>query len=126
MAFQPIVDVRSQAVFAYEALVRGLDGSSASQILSQVNDDNRYQFDQACRVKAVSLAARLGIACHVSINFLPNAVYEPAVFIPPNLRSMVILQYTAISCVNSSRRFSITRKPVSLIWHRTSGLTRAR
>jgi len=87
MAFQPIVDVRSQAVFAYEALVRGLDGSSASQILSQVNDDNRYQFDQACRVKAVSLAARLGIACHVSINFLPNAVYEPAACIRTTLEA---------------------------------------
>jgi len=76
MAFQPIVDVRSREVFAYEALVRGLDGSGAAHILGQVNDDNRYQFDQACRVKAVRLAAQLGMDCHVSINFLPNAVYR--------------------------------------------------
>ena len=87
MAFQPIVDVRDQTVFAYEALVRGLDGSGAGQILSQVNADNRYQFDQACRVKAVSLAARLGVPCHVSINFLPNAVYEPAACIRTTLEA---------------------------------------
>lgn len=42
MAFQPIVDVRTNTIFAYEALVRGLDGSGALQILSQVTEDNRY------------------------------------------------------------------------------------
>ena len=87
MAFQPIVDVRDQTVLAYEALVRGLDGSGAAQILSQVNDANRYQFDQACRVKAVGLAAQLGVRSHVSINFLPNAVYEPAACIRATLEA---------------------------------------
>lgn len=87
MAFQPIVDVRTNTIFAYEALVRGLDGSGALQILSQVTEDNRYQFDQACRVQAVSLAARLGIKSHVSINFLPNAVYEPAACIRKTLEA---------------------------------------
>ena len=35
MAFQPIIDVRSREVFAYEALVRGLDGSGAAHILGR-------------------------------------------------------------------------------------------
>lgn len=87
MAFQPIVDTRNREVFAYEALVRGLDGSGAAEVLSQVSDENRYQFDQACRVKAVQLAAELGISCHVSINFLPNAVYEPATCIRATLEA---------------------------------------
>jgi EAL domain-containing protein (putative c-di-GMP-specific phosphodiesterase class I) len=87
MAFQPIIDIRNKQVFAYEALVRGLDGSGAAHILGQVNDDNRYQFDQACRVKAVSLAAQLGMGCHVSINFLPNAVYEPSACIRTTLEA---------------------------------------
>ncbi|AVS85180.1 EAL domain-containing protein [Paracidovorax avenae] len=78
MAFQPIVDLRhGGSVFAYEALVRGADGSSAASVLARVNDGNRYAFDQACRVRAVELAARLGIDCRLSINFLPNAVYQP-------------------------------------------------
>lgn len=76
MAFQPIVDLRNKSVFAYEALVRGTDGSGAASVLGRVNEENRYAFDQACRVKAVELAARLQIPCFVSINFLPNAVYK--------------------------------------------------
>lgn len=77
-AFQPIVDLRSREVFGYEALVRGPAGESAWSVLSQVNDTNRYAFDQACRVKAIHLASKLGLNKVLSINFLPNAVYEPA------------------------------------------------
>ena len=77
MAFQPIVDLRDGSVFAYEALVRGLDGEPAKTILDQVIDENRFTFDQRCRVRAVELAAKLGVTCHLSINFMPNAVYEP-------------------------------------------------
>lgn len=77
MAFQPIVNASTQMVFAYEALVRGADGSGAASVLSRVTDDNRYVFDQTCRVKAIQLAAKLGITCNLSINFLPNAVYRP-------------------------------------------------
>ena len=80
MAFQPIVDLSRGTVFAYEALVRGVQGEGAQSILSRLDDDNRYGFDQACRVKAIELAARLGLAergAWLSINFLPNAVYEP-------------------------------------------------
>lgn len=78
MAFQPIVDVETSKVFAYEALVRPPDGGGAAQILDQINPENRYAFDQSCRVKAVTLAARLGMESLLSINFLPNAVYQPA------------------------------------------------
>lgn len=76
MAFQPIVDTRANCVFAYESLVRGKDGAGAQAILQKVNDSNRYKFDQACRVKAVELAARAGMPSCLSINFLPNAVYQ--------------------------------------------------
>jgi EAL domain-containing protein (putative c-di-GMP-specific phosphodiesterase class I) len=81
MAFQPIVDVARGAVFAQEALVRGKDGAGAASVLSQVTDENRYAFDQRCRVVAIEHAARLGIGKNgqsLSINFLPNAVYEPS------------------------------------------------
>ncbi len=78
MAFQPIFDVESEQVYAYEALVRTPEGAGAAAVLGQVNDDNRYSFDQACRVKAISLATRLGMTGFLSINFLPNAVYQPA------------------------------------------------
>lgn len=77
MAFQPIVDLRSGSVWGWEALVRGLKGEGAASVLSQVTDDNRYQFDQRCRTRAIELAQRLGVSERLSINFLPNAVYEP-------------------------------------------------
>lgn len=80
MAFQPIMDLRTHRPWAYEALVRGVNGESAGSILNKVNEGNRYRFDQACRVKAIELAAGLGLLeipdCRLSINFLPNAVYR--------------------------------------------------
>jgi EAL domain-containing protein (putative c-di-GMP-specific phosphodiesterase class I) len=77
MALQPIVNTTTRTLFAQEALVRGPNKEPASDILAKVNDSNRYRFDQACRVTAVKLAARLDVQCLLSINFMPNAVYEP-------------------------------------------------
>jgi EAL domain-containing protein (putative c-di-GMP-specific phosphodiesterase class I) len=77
MAFQPIVDVRDRTVFAFEALVRGQDGSSAVEVLASVDADNRYAFDQACRIRALECAVDVRLPSMVSINFLPNAVYNP-------------------------------------------------
>ncbi|WP_226929601.1 EAL domain-containing protein [Janthinobacterium aquaticum] len=80
-AYQPIVDLAMRSIYGHEALVRGPNGESAASVLAQVTDANRYRFDQACRVKAVAGAARLGMQGYLSINFLPNAVYRPEVCI---------------------------------------------
>lgn len=77
MAFQPIINCKTQSVFGYEALVRGLNNESAYSIISRVNDDNRYLFDQQCRIKAIALASELNLETMLSINFLPNAIYKP-------------------------------------------------
>ena len=89
MAFHPIVDFETGGVWGYEALVRGTEGQGAGFILDQVNDANRYRFDQACRTKAIELAGGLFPAGDVrlSINFLPNAVYEPAACIRATLEA---------------------------------------
>ncbi len=87
MAFQPIVDVTQRQVVYYEALVRGINGESAFSILSQVTDELMYRFDQACRVKAIELASELGMTERLSINFLPNAVYEPEACIQSTLET---------------------------------------
>ncbi|MGJ8620761.1 MAG: EAL domain-containing protein [Methylophilaceae bacterium] len=75
-AFQPIVNMISKNIYGHEALVRGTDGSPAATILSQVKQ--RHQFDQACRVKAIKSAHAAGIQGMLSINFMPNAVNNPA------------------------------------------------
>lgn len=87
MAFQPIVDLRQRTVFAYEALVRGPHGEPAASVFSHVNDRNRYRFDQACRVRAIQLAAELRVPCLLSINFMPNAVYRPELCIRTTLQA---------------------------------------
>jgi EAL domain-containing protein (putative c-di-GMP-specific phosphodiesterase class I) len=87
IAFQPIVDVTRQRVWGYEALVRGVNGESAYSILSQLTDDIRYQFDQASRVMAIETAGGLFKQddLRLSINFMPNAVYEPNACIQKSL-----------------------------------------
>ena len=77
MAFQPIVNTTTQQIFAHEALVRGLNNEPAAQIFAQVNDGNRYRFDQVCRTKAIKLACELAMPTLLNINFMPNAVYQP-------------------------------------------------
>jgi len=90
MAFHPIIDIRRGVVWGYEALVRGTRGEPAGAILSQVDEERQYKFDQACRVKAIELAGRLFPAAEdtkLSINFMPNAVYEPAACIRTSLET---------------------------------------
>lgn len=86
-AFQPILNIQDKNIWAYEALIRGKNGESAYSVLSQVNESNQYYFDQACRVKAVKTAAALGMTEMLSINFLPNAVYEPSACIRTTLEA---------------------------------------
>lgn len=87
MAFQPIVDVSRKEVFAYEALARGPAGEGAAAVFQHVTDANRYRFDQSCRVKAIQLAAQLGMQARLSINFMPNAVYRPELCIRTTLEA---------------------------------------
>ncbi|MGI4853381.1 MAG: EAL domain-containing protein [Janthinobacterium lividum] len=90
MAFQPIVNVATGRVYAYEALIRGVHGESAYSVLSQVTEQNRYAFDQSCRVKAISVASQLRLqdtGALLSINFLPGAVYSPAACIQLTLKT---------------------------------------
>jgi EAL domain-containing protein (putative c-di-GMP-specific phosphodiesterase class I) len=90
VAFQPIVDLETGSAYAYEALVRGPNGEGAETVLSQVTAENRYAFDQACRVVAIRTAVLAGILdtpAMLSINFLPNAVYSPLACIQLTLKT---------------------------------------
>ncbi|GMM93055.1 EAL domain-containing protein [Qipengyuania sp. MTN3-11] len=90
MAFQPIVDCETGVPFAYEALVRGGNGEGAGEVLARVTPENRYAFDQQCRVAAIEGAVAAGILdtdARLSINFLPNAVYSPLACIQLTLKT---------------------------------------
>ena len=121
MAFQPIVDVEAGEVFAHEALVRGARGEGAGFVLSQVSEASRYAFDQACRVKAIELAAELEVAdkgAYLSINFLPNAVYEPRACIRSTFAAAVkagfplnriIFEFTEVERLDASHILNILK-----------------
>lgn len=87
MAFQPIVNVHSKDVFAFEALVRGGNGEGAGEVLSRVTDANKYTFDQTCRMAAIETAAGIKLPSKVSINFMPNAIYEPETCLAKTLKT---------------------------------------
>jgi EAL domain-containing protein (putative c-di-GMP-specific phosphodiesterase class I) len=76
-AYQPIVQASTRQIVSYEALARGVHGEPFASVFAQVTKENLYRFDQACRVKAIKLAAELGMDVRLSINFAPNAVYKP-------------------------------------------------
>ncbi|MDP3400117.1 MAG: EAL domain-containing protein [Brevundimonas sp.] len=121
MAFQPIVDVETRTVFAQEALVRGADGSGAGAVLAQVSDTNRYGFDQLCRSTAIEQAAALDLTAggaSLSINFLPNAVYEPRACIRVTLdaamrtglpTTSIIFEFTESESINPDHLLNILR-----------------
>jgi EAL domain-containing protein (putative c-di-GMP-specific phosphodiesterase class I) len=121
MAFQPIVNVSTQTVFAYEALVRGKDGPAPGQVLAQIADHNRYAFDQVCRTTAIELAAGLDMAAtgaNLSINFLPNAVYEPRACIRATLAAAmrtgfpvnkIIFEFTESEAMDADHILNILR-----------------
>lgn len=121
MAFQPIVDVETRTVFAQEALVRGADGSGAGAVLARVSDTNRYGFDQLCRSTAIEQAAALDLTADgasLSINFLPNAVYEPRACIRVTLdaamrtglpTTSIIFEFTENEVIDTDHLLNILR-----------------
>ncbi len=81
MAFQPIVDTLANRIVAYEALARGSQGEPAATVLQQHVGESRYRLDQQRGIRAIEMAAGLGLAAtgaDLCINFFPNAVHKPA------------------------------------------------
>ena len=121
MSFQPILDVSTETVFAYEALVRGQDGGGAGSVLAQVSPENRYAFDQLCRTTAIEWASNLDLTADgasLSINFLPNAVYEPRACIRATLAaamrtsfpvSRIIFEFTEDEAMDIDHILNILR-----------------
>lgn len=80
MAFQPIVDLRGNTVFAYEALLRGEHGEPAATIMQQVTEQNHFAFDNACRKQSVNQASELCIQdgpASLSVNIRANVICTP-------------------------------------------------
>jgi len=73
-AFQPIVDITTGSIVAFEALVRGVERQSAKAVFEQVKPVDLHRFDEMLRLKAIPLAARLQIGCNLNLNLLPRSL----------------------------------------------------
>jgi len=67
-AFQTIIDSEQNDVVGFEALVRGQHGEPAAQIISRIAPQQRFAFDQACRVRAIEAAEDFGIDGDLHLN----------------------------------------------------------
>jgi EAL domain-containing protein (putative c-di-GMP-specific phosphodiesterase class I) len=67
-AFQTIINAEEQEVAGFEALVRGIRKEPASLVISRIPHDQRFAFDQACRIRAIEAAADFGIDGRLHLN----------------------------------------------------------
>lgn len=73
-AFQPIVDATARTIISYEALIRGPHGEPAASVCGRVPAEDIHRFDADGRAVAIETAAKLGIACDLNLNFLPQGL----------------------------------------------------
>ena len=78
MAFQPIVDTMTGAVFAQEALARGRDGEGAASVFDKVPAAALQLFESLCRQRALEAVKEIGLGdARISLNVSPEAVLNP-------------------------------------------------
>ena len=75
--FQPIVDLSSGTISAYEALLRGVNGEGVGSVLGRVDPSEIHRFDRQCRLFAIELAGALGIEVPLHLNCLPGSLADP-------------------------------------------------
>ncbi|WP_241191287.1 EAL domain-containing protein [Deinococcus psychrotolerans] len=83
VAFQPVFDLRSGAVFGFEALIRAQVGQQlygAGELLGAAPaHGGLHLFDRQARQAAIRQGAALTQSGHLLINFMPGVVYDPEV-----------------------------------------------
>jgi EAL domain-containing protein (putative c-di-GMP-specific phosphodiesterase class I) len=80
--FQPIIDMQTNKIFAYETLTRGVlpDGTLMCPDVSfkkSARNDMNFTLDRMCRESALKTTAVKKIDAKVFINFIPTSIYDP-------------------------------------------------
>lgn len=85
IAFQPIFDLGQKRIWAYEALLRGPNGESASDVIASIPAFAKHEADQRCRETAIAMATHLGMTEVLSLNVLRSALLAPTDYIEATL-----------------------------------------
>ncbi|MDD5716827.1 MAG: EAL domain-containing protein [Sulfuricurvum sp.] len=80
--FQPIVDLKSNTIYGYESLARGVSDEGnliyPDTLFKWAREgDMLFYLDRACRESSLKTAAVKNIHNKVFINFIPTAIYDP-------------------------------------------------
>ena len=113
-AFQPIVDINAQSVFAYEALIRGKEGQAAHTILTKVPEADFFEFDQRARNTAIRMAADLGLKCKINLNISPASLQTDDRFLSRTVTTarnhnlslnQIVIEITETECIDKPDEF---------------------
>lgn len=79
--FQPIVECSTREIFAYECLMRGMEGERLIPPMKMLEVARGagllFQLDRMARLTSIRQAHRWGIESKIFINFTPTAIYDP-------------------------------------------------
>lgn len=80
--FQPIIDIKTNEIFAYESLIRGVKANGELMypdelFMKSARNDMNFRLDKLCRETALKTTAVKKINAKVFINFLPTSIYDP-------------------------------------------------
>jgi EAL domain-containing protein (putative c-di-GMP-specific phosphodiesterase class I) len=80
--FQPIIDMKTNEIFAYETLTRGVLPNGELMypdelFLKSTRNDMNFVLDKMCRENALKTTAVKKVDAKVFINFIPTSIYDP-------------------------------------------------
>ena len=80
--FQPIVDMKTNSIYGYETLIRGVKADGKLMYPNELfekskKNDLNFKLDRLCRESSLKTAATKKVTQKVFINFIPTAIYDP-------------------------------------------------
>ncbi len=118
-AFQPLVTAGGNATLGHEALVRGLYGESAHELIAGVRPENLFYFDQACRMRAIADADRAGMqgALHLNCTEVDAATLSMALEATAQAvaasrlsPAQIVLEFSTLARLGNPRQLAAVRQ----------------